>query len=157
MWKNEKFTLTEKIIRQINYLVISLVKPLLSRKFCQKCVRVNFRNFHTVKGSMCRETFSYSFLRKVSRKQRFFPFKEITKKLKLIWRNFSSVREFWQKFRESNVYTREINWVDLTKYFLARLNVSFSTLCVWNTVWNKEKFTLLQHMCLSTMNLNYKW
>ena len=30
--------------RQINYLVISLVKPLLSRSFCQKCVRVTFRN-----------------------------------------------------------------------------------------------------------------
>ena len=34
--------------RQINYLVISLVKPSLWRNFCQKCVRVNFRNFHTV-------------------------------------------------------------------------------------------------------------
>ena len=30
------------------YLVISLVKPLLSRIFCQKGVRINFRNFHTV-------------------------------------------------------------------------------------------------------------
>ena len=26
----------------------SLVKPLLSRNFCQKCVRVNLRNFHIV-------------------------------------------------------------------------------------------------------------
>ena len=26
----------------------NLVKPLLSRNFCQKCVRENFRNFHTV-------------------------------------------------------------------------------------------------------------
>ena len=34
--------------RQINYKVISLVKPLLWQNFCQKCVRVNFRNFHTV-------------------------------------------------------------------------------------------------------------
>ena len=38
-----------KKIRQITYLVISLVKILLSRNFCQKRVRVNFRNFHTVK------------------------------------------------------------------------------------------------------------
>ena len=45
--KNEKI-LTEKKFRQINYLVISLVKPLLSRDFRQKCVRVNFRNFHSV-------------------------------------------------------------------------------------------------------------
>ena len=28
--------------RQINYLVISLVKPLLSRIFCEKSVRENF-------------------------------------------------------------------------------------------------------------------
>ena len=48
LWKLQKFTLTEKKFRQINYLVISLVKTLLSRNFCQKRVRVNFRNFHTV-------------------------------------------------------------------------------------------------------------
>ena len=34
--------------RQINSLVIYLVNALLSRNFCQKSVRVNFRNFHTV-------------------------------------------------------------------------------------------------------------
>ena len=45
VWKN---SLTEIFFRQINYLVISLVKPLLSRNFCRKCMRVNFRNFHTV-------------------------------------------------------------------------------------------------------------
>ena len=44
MRKNEKFTLIKFFFRQIN----SLVKPpLLSRNFCQKCVRVNFRNFHS--------------------------------------------------------------------------------------------------------------
>ena len=36
-----------KIFREINSLVISLVKPLLSRHFGQKSVRGNFRNFHT--------------------------------------------------------------------------------------------------------------
>ena len=35
-------SLTEKIFREIN----SLVKPLVSRNFCQKSVRENFRNFH---------------------------------------------------------------------------------------------------------------
>ena len=35
---------SRKKVRQINYLVISLVKPLLWRIFCQKCVRVNFQN-----------------------------------------------------------------------------------------------------------------
>ena len=37
-----------KIFRQITYLVLSFVKTLLWRKFFQKSVRVNFRNFHTV-------------------------------------------------------------------------------------------------------------
>ena len=48
MWKNKKFTLTEKIFREINSLVTCLVKPLLSRNFCQKSVRENFPNFHSV-------------------------------------------------------------------------------------------------------------
>ena len=48
MWKIEKFTVTQKKFRQINSLVFSLVKTLLSRNFCQKSVTVNFRNFHTV-------------------------------------------------------------------------------------------------------------
>ena len=39
MWKNEKFSLTKKIFRQINSLVTYFVKSLLSRKFCQNCVR----------------------------------------------------------------------------------------------------------------------
>ena len=33
-----------------NNLVISLEKLLLSRNFCQKCGRVNFRNYHIVGG-----------------------------------------------------------------------------------------------------------
>ena len=51
--KNEKFTLTKEIFRQINYLVIYLVKPLFSRNFPQKCVRENSRNFHTVHVKQC--------------------------------------------------------------------------------------------------------
>ena len=48
-WKNEEFTLLTKIFsRQINSLVIYLLNALLSRNFCQKSVRVNFRNFHSV-------------------------------------------------------------------------------------------------------------
>ena len=39
VWKNEKFSLTKKIFRQINSLVTYLVKPLLSRNFCSKSVR----------------------------------------------------------------------------------------------------------------------
>ena len=43
-----KRLLLQTIFRQINYLVISLVKPpLLSRNFCQKHMRVKFRIFRT--------------------------------------------------------------------------------------------------------------
>ena len=38
----------QQIFRQINSLVTSLMKTLLSRNFCQKSARVNFCNFHTV-------------------------------------------------------------------------------------------------------------
>ena len=57
--ENEKFTLTEIFIRQINSFVICLVNALLSRNFCQKSVRVNFRNFHTVRFTV-REFHNFS-------------------------------------------------------------------------------------------------
>ena len=45
-----------KKFRQINYLLLYLVicslKMLVSRKFCQNRVRVNFRNFHTVHSTL---------------------------------------------------------------------------------------------------------
>ena len=40
-------SLTEKKFRQITYLIISLVKAMLSRNFCEKNVRDNFCNFHS--------------------------------------------------------------------------------------------------------------
>ena len=43
VWKNEKFSLNERKFRQINYLVISLVKTVNFTKFLPKSVRVNFR------------------------------------------------------------------------------------------------------------------
>ena len=53
MWKNEKFSLTIEIFRQINSsLVIHLIKQSISRNFCQKCMRENFRNFHSVTSEL---------------------------------------------------------------------------------------------------------
>ena len=43
----------QKIFRQINSLGTYLVKISLSRNFCQKCVRENSRNFHTVESMKC--------------------------------------------------------------------------------------------------------
>ena len=48
VWKNKKFPLTKKVFREINSLVTSIDKTLLSRNFCQKSVRENYNNFHTV-------------------------------------------------------------------------------------------------------------
>ena len=48
VWKNEKFTFTENIFREINSLFTSVAKTLLSRNFPQKSARVNFCNFYTV-------------------------------------------------------------------------------------------------------------
>ena len=59
LWKLQKFTLTENKFRQINYLVISLVNTLLSRNFCQKRVRVNFRNTVTLWYRLLCNLFSY--------------------------------------------------------------------------------------------------
>ena len=36
VWKNEKFAVTQKKFHQINSVVFSLVKTVLSRNFCQK-------------------------------------------------------------------------------------------------------------------------
>jgi len=47
VWKNEKFTLTEKNISPNQLFSNFHSKMLLSRNFCQKRVRVNFRNFHS--------------------------------------------------------------------------------------------------------------
>ena len=44
----KKLTVKHKKFRQINYLIFSVLKTLLSRNFCQKSVTVNFRNFQTV-------------------------------------------------------------------------------------------------------------
>ena len=48
MWKNEKFTLTEKLFREIK----SSVLTLLSRIFCHKSLRMNIRDFYNVPNTV---------------------------------------------------------------------------------------------------------
>ena len=49
VWKNKKITVVKKKRnRQINSLLLSLVKSLLSRNFYQESVIVDFCNFHTL-------------------------------------------------------------------------------------------------------------
>ena len=49
VWKSVKFSLTAEIFREINSLVTSLGKTLISRTFCKKSAKVNFCNFQTVR------------------------------------------------------------------------------------------------------------
>ena len=64
--KNVKFSLTEKKFRQINYLVFLFVKPLLSQNFCEKSVRENVCNFHTMEyPQWISEECSHGFLSKI--------------------------------------------------------------------------------------------
>jgi len=57
VWKNAKFS-HRIFFRENSSLVISIVKTLVSRYFCQKCVRVNFRNFHTVELKLRKSSLS---------------------------------------------------------------------------------------------------
>ena len=50
--KNQEIHSLQKIFREINSSISSVVptvvKPMVSRNFCQKSVSVNFHNIHTV-------------------------------------------------------------------------------------------------------------
>ena len=46
---------SQKIFREINFSVTSLVTSLLSRNFREKTVRVNFSNFYTLFNSISRK------------------------------------------------------------------------------------------------------
>ena len=50
---------TEFFFRQLNSSDFFLVKPLLSRKFCQKSVRENFYNFHSVVWDLAQKSFDF--------------------------------------------------------------------------------------------------
>ena len=48
-----EFTLNKIFpVKSTLHIVIYLVNALVSRNFCQKSVRVNFRNFHTVQSAL---------------------------------------------------------------------------------------------------------
>ena len=75
-------------VKSTMYLVISLVKELLARNFCQKRVRVNFRNFHTVR------------LWSKQKKITFFRQINIFNKEELIWRKI-----FWRNCAQCTMCT----------------------------------------------------
>ena len=77
-------------ILRINSLVIYLTNAFLSRNVCQKSVRLNFRNFHTVHSAVWKlKTHTPQIILKLFlqtfRENKVFTHKEITKGL--TWRN----------------------------------------------------------------------
>ena len=117
VWKSEKFSLIEKIFRQINYLVISQVKTLLSRNFCQKCVRLDFQcgNFGNSLSNFFDKTFVKAtvLLNKLLQSwfhENFFGEREFPKFPLCDFPHCTirkyTLRLFWQKFRENNGFTK---------------------------------------------------
>ena len=151
MWKNEKFTLTKKIFRQINYFAISLVNALLSRNFCQKSVRVNFCNFHTV-------YLQPSFILK---KLTFWRFVRTSVKLnsilnwivinftKILWR-FSILCENYVKWTWRYLNPIEIPKNDFTNFFSGcsetysrKIHVHVEMQFVWFSWFHDSRFILI--------------
>ena len=85
--KNEKFTVTEK---KFVKSTLQQIITLFSRNFCQKCVRLNHSNFHTV------TLWDYDFYGKIN----IFPVKS-TISPKLISRKFLSLIVFCSIFPHS--------------------------------------------------------
>ena len=81
-WKTKTLLIEKKyFMKWTTYLVISLVKQLLSQNFCQKNERVNFHNFHTTLWKLRNFTATVF-------SQKFRQINVLLKKLfyKLIWR-----------------------------------------------------------------------
>ena len=101
-----------KLFRQSNSLATYLVKSLLSRNFCQKCVRENSRNFHNrnsvIQVSQCGKT------------------RNLPKPQKILWNWFFSnffckavvftkfLQKMWENFRNLNT-VRFTVWKRLTR------------------------------------------
>ena len=130
-WKLRKFTLTEKILRQITYLLISIAFT----NFSQTCVEVNSphcgnygnllslffgKNFVKVMVLLTKLLNSW-FDEKKNGESTFFIFPQCALSL------------FWQKFRESNVFTSKRSYcvANFTKYFYGE----WERICVFSVFY----------------------
>ena len=123
---------------------------MVSRNFCQKSVRVNFFNYHTVREN----------------------FREINschRRSTVLWKLWKfSLTLFWQKFRETNSFTKEITKLIWRNIFSVRVNFSFST--PWftncsdkpkvnhlfpNAKWFDENFVKIAIIIPLSLILNY--
>ena len=135
--------LTLKIFRQINSLVTYLVKPLLSRNFCQNRVRVNFRNFHIVTQL---HFYGKNFVKAVV----------ILKKLLKSW--FDG-KWFWWEKSSSHTVLKNCKNLSLAHFFDKNfVNVTF-LLQKFLRTWFNDIFSVWENFSLfhSTVNCVEKW
>ena len=124
VWINEKFTLTKKLFRQINYLVVYLVNPLLSRNFYQNCLWREFPKFpHCAHCGKMKNLLSPNFFPSNQLFSDLFSkciafTKFLPKNVRVNFCNFHTVlwndRFFNKNFRENNVYILKLlnSWFD---------------------------------------------
>ena len=145
---NTKNSFPLKKFRQINYLVISLVKqlkPLLSQNFCQKCVRVNFCNIHSTLRSLRNFCITIFWKNSVKTTVKSFTVKLISRnnpqviqkfrKLHTVHTVYSQLWTYWkftlnifsQKFREFNCFIAKLHHhkVFSRKFSQVRVNLVF--------------------------------
>ena len=124
LWKLQKFALTKKIFRQINYLVISLGKTLLSRNFCQKWVRVNFSNTLCITTwKLFREIHSHTFFDKNFVKATFLLkswFHEIFVRLERMSRFFLPSHCVCEETKNSLSFGKRFREINLQKSYFER-------------------------------------
>ena len=142
MWKNEKFSLAKKIFRQINSLVISLVKTLRSRNFCQKCVRLKRCNFGTVwKWQYFGILITWFSFHKISVESSVFIgfTKHFSNKSELNFYLFDEI--FWRNLR---IKCWQTIWVWLLGYFDQSIGIWFHEFSYPTIPWTDFRFQKYQ-------------
>ena len=122
---NYRNLLSPKKIRQSKYLVIHLVKTLFSRNFCQKYVRLNHSNFHSVHTVLCKKH-DHCYIH-IFGKFNFFPSNQSYLLKSWFHGNFLSWSRFIVFFHTVSKHSK----IGFTKYFyvMMRENCLFSAPC----------------------------
>ena len=121
----------KKIFRQNNSWFLYLVKLLLSRNFCQKCVRLNRSDFHTTVWKLRNFTA--------------IVFSQIFRQINVLQKNFHS-KLIWRKkicvvvnFSFFHNCTKNISWNQLLSNFFIK-TVAFTKLWPQNVRENLQNF-----------------
>ena len=99
-----------KEFRQINHLVISLVKPLLSRNFCKKCERENLCNTTSRKNKRANFKLRFHVKSEINWRRHFQRERRTVEKWKIYFhQNFFPSNQLF-----SNLFSK---WGGFTKFF----------------------------------------